>query len=128
MPVLNIESGNVSESNPLPVAMAGGATFTGDINATPTTSIALTDKSGSITTGGTAQTLAAAKVNRVYLKITNISNDTLWWNETSTAVLDSPSQPIYPTQSEIFGPGNVPPGAISIIGATTGQKWVAKEA
>lgn len=84
-----------------------------------------TDRSGSITTGGTAQVLAAANTARKTLVGQNISIESLWINEIGgTATAD--------TQGSV----EVEPGdtfeittnrAISIVGATTGQAWTAVE-
>lgn len=84
-----------------------------------------TDRSGAITTGGTAQVLAAANPDRRGLTGQNISAGDLWINETGgTAAADT------------SGSYKVPAGAtfeietvfaISIVGATTGQKFTATE-
>jgi hypothetical protein len=84
-----------------------------------------TNRSGSITTGGTAQQLAAANTARRSLTGQNISIDSLWINEVGgTAAADT------------AGSFEVEPGdtfeistnrAISIVGATTGQAWTAVE-
>lgn len=83
------------------------------------------NKSGSITTGGTAQVLAAANTARTMLVGQNISSGDLWINEIGgTATADT------------AGSYRVPSGAgfqvntalaISIVGATTGQKFTATE-
>lgn len=92
--------------------------------------VTLTDRSGSITTGGTAQTLAAANTSRRYLIIQNTGAGTLWFNFTTAAVQTQPSFRLdvgasfeMPTAA-----GVISTEAISIIGATTGQVWTAKEA
>lgn len=90
---------------------------------------ALVDKSGTITTGGTAQTLAAANTTRTYFDVYNpdTTND-LWISFTTTATANG--------QGSIRVPANgggyirdtsVPLGAISIVGAVTGQKFTASE-
>jgi len=87
----------------------------------------LTDRSGSITVGGTAQTLAAANGSRKYFLFVNQSSGNMWINFTTTAVADQPSILIVPTGSLVMEAGFVSTEAISVIGATTGQKWMAKE-
>lgn len=87
----------------------------------------LTDRSGSITTGGTAQTLAAANSSRKYLLIQNVSTGDLWFNFTTTAVTDQPSFKLLPGQSFVMEDSFISTELISIIGATTGQKFAAKE-
>lgn len=86
----------------------------------------ITNRSSTITAGGTAQTLAAANMNRRYLFIQNISSEDLWFNIGTTAVADQPSIKLTPGSSFEFAEF-VPVEAISIIGATTGSKFVAKE-
>lgn len=84
-----------------------------------------TDRSGSITLGGTAQQLAAANTSRRELTGQNISTGDLWINEIGgTAAADT------------AGSFRVPAGqgfeiettrAVSIVGAVTGQKFSATE-
>ncbi|MDQ0472832.1 hypothetical protein [Labrys wisconsinensis] len=87
------------------------------------------DRSGSITAGGSAQQLAAGNPDRKGLKGQNISAGDLWIKETDVTGL--------PTAA-IGGAGSfqVQPGApfkvdtnqaVSVVGATTGQKWTATE-
>jgi hypothetical protein len=92
----------------------------------------LTDRSGSITSGATAQTVSAAKT-RNYLLIQNISVEALWVNFGTTAVADQPSIKLAPDSGSgggtlSFEGGFVPNTLVSIIGATTGSKFVCKEA
>jgi len=87
----------------------------------------LTDRSGSITTGGTAQTLAATNNARNYLLIQNNSSEDLWFNFAVTAVASQPSIQL-PAGSTFTMENNFASGqSISIIGATTGQTFTAKE-
>lgn len=84
-----------------------------------------TDRSSTIGTGGTAQALAAANAARTRLTGQNISSADLWINEGGgTAAADT------------VGSYRVPAGAtfsvetthaVSIVGATTGQKFTARE-
>lgn len=86
------------------------------------------DRSGSITTGGAAQSLMASNVQRRGLLIQNSSSGDLWINEIGgTAVAASPSIKILPGESYERLAGAVPITAISIIGATTGQTFTARE-
>lgn len=89
----------------------------------------LTDLSGTVTTGGTAQTVSAAKPRR-YLLIQNISAEDLWVNFGVAAVADSPSVLIPGALDAglVFEAGFIPDGYLSVIGATTGNKFVIKEA
>lgn len=87
----------------------------------------------SITTGGTAQTIFAAQTGRAWLFIQNTSAGDLWFDFNAAAVQAAPSIKIPPgqaaefIQSEQRGGGWVPWEYISIIGATTGQTFSAKE-
>lgn len=89
---------------------------------------ALTSRSGTITTGGTAQQLMAANTARQGWSIRNNSTGSLWFNELgSAAVIGQPSFEL--KTGEYFesprnGSGEA---AISIIGATTGQSFTARE-
>jgi hypothetical protein len=88
-----------------------------------------TDKSGSITTGGTAQTLAAANTARGSLLVQNISVESLYlrWTGTATNNSGTPnSLELLPGAVYECGPF-VSTQAVSIIGATTGSKFFAQE-
>lgn len=87
----------------------------------------MTDRSGSIAAGGTAQLLAAANAARTGFELQNDSNGDLWISELATAVIGAPSIRIPPGalyETPLGGHGT---GAISIIGATTGQSFSARE-
>ena len=92
------------------------------------TSTAPTNGSGSITTGGTAQNALSANSGRKYLFIQNVSTGDLWFSSIATAVQDQPSIRLRPGDSYENPPHFCPTGAISVIGATTGQKFTAREA
>lgn len=88
----------------------------------------LTDRSGTITTGGTAQQLAPANASRHYLLVVNDSaTETMWINFTTTAVTSEPSIPILANGSFVMESSFVSTEAVSIIAATTGHPWTAKE-
>lgn len=86
------------------------------------------DKSGTITLGGTAQTIATVNRGRRYFLLQNVSSGTLWLNVDVTAVQTQPSIKLLPDDVLIWEGTFVPAGAISLIGATTGQAFTAKEA
>lgn len=88
----------------------------------------LTDHSGSITAGGTQQTLMNSNTARKYLFIQNVSDIDMWINFGTNAVADQPSVKIEAGSSFAMEGSYVSPQSISIIGATTGKKFVAKEA
>lgn len=101
--------------------MATGATPSGG----------LIDGSGTITAGATAQQVFTQNTGRQYLLIQNISTGDLWVNFGVTAVQLQPSIKLVAGASVEFssaGTGVVPTALVSIIGATTGQAFVAKQA
>lgn len=82
--------------------------------------------SGSITTGDTAQTLTADS-NINFLSVQNISNGDLWLMEGGAAATkDQPSMKL-PAGTILELLGDAADGPWSIIGATTGQKFVARQ-
>lgn len=85
--------------------------------------------SGAITTGNTAQALAAANSRRNGFRIQNISAGDLWVNDIGgTAAVDtSGSMKIVANGFYVTPPGYDYTGAISIIGATTGQRYTSSE-
>lgn len=93
----------------------------------------VTDRSGTITAGGTAQQIMAAATeydDRQYLLIQNVSSGDLWVNFGVVAVVAQPSIRLIPGSSlelSYAGNGYCPSQFVSLIGATTGQAFVAKE-
>lgn len=87
----------------------------------------LTDRSGTITSGGTAQTIMAANATRRYLLIQNSSDTAMWCNFTTTAVASQPSFTLIAGASFVMENNAVSTEAISCIGATTGKIFTAKE-
>lgn len=86
-----------------------------------------TSRGGTITTGGTAQQLAASNSSRRGFFIQNNSTGDLWFSLVATAVQSQPSFKI--ASGAMYEPpyGGCPTGAISIIGATTSQAFSAME-
>ncbi|MCC6315347.1 MAG: hypothetical protein IT337_15190 [Thermomicrobiales bacterium] len=89
--------------------------------------VTLTSRSGTITSGGTAQDLAAANASRRGFAIQNLSTGDLYFNTEATAVAGQPSFKIAAGQLYETPIHAVPTGAVSIIGATTGQAFAARE-
>ncbi len=88
-----------------------------------------TNRSGTITTGGAAQNLMPANASRKYLLLQNPSTATesLWFTELGVdAVQAPPSMELQPGQS-YESALDVPVTAISIIAATTGHAFTARE-
>ena len=93
------------------------------------------DASGSITTGGTAQTALAANPTRRFLRIENppSATESLFVRYGGTASVNSStpdSTELAPGASDEYwsvgGSGYVPGGLVSVIAATTGHKFVLK--
>lgn len=93
--------------------------------------VTLANISGTITTGGTAQTLAAANPTRHGCVIQNLSSGDLWINDMGgTAVASQPSIKVAAGAQYICGSGGgrwAPGSAMSIIGATTAQAYAGRE-
>jgi len=87
----------------------------------------LTDRSGTITSGGTAQSLAAANSSRHGFWIQNNSTGDIWISPNTTAVASEPSLWLPSGAYYEFPSNGVPSTAISIYGATTGQTFTARE-
>lgn len=87
----------------------------------------LTDRSGTIATGGTAQVLMAANSQRRGYWVQNVSSGDLWINALGPAVANQPSILIPPRALYEVDASTVPTTEISIIGATTGQAFSARE-
>jgi hypothetical protein len=88
----------------------------------------LTDASGTITTGGTAQLLfaGAIPVNGFYISNPDAAND-LWWSVTGIAAPNAAGSDRIQANGGFY---ETPPGVslespISIYGAVTGQKFTA---
>lgn len=83
------------------------------------------DYSGSIAAGGTAQSLLLGCRERRALVICNISNDFLYIAIKGDAVVAGDnSLPLAPNNTLSWTAEEAPANDISIIGATTGQKFV----
>src|SRR5215207_7927550 len=81
----------------------------------------LTDRSGTVTTGGTAQTVLAVNASRKYLLVQNPSSNsgTMWVAFGQAAVQASPSIELAPGAGLVFEGGFVPTDSVSAIGPTT---------
>lgn len=86
-----------------------------------------TDRSGTITTGGTAQTLMAQNGSRRGFWVQNVSSGDLWISTVGTAAASQPSMKIAAGALYESPAHGVSTAAISIYGATTGQAFSARE-
>lgn len=93
-------------------------------------SLIITDGSGTITTGGTAQTLFAAAAERRGYSVQNLSSGNLYINDVGgTAVTTATGASFTLTPGSMYESPQQgrPTQAISIIGATTSQAFAARE-
>jgi hypothetical protein len=109
------------------VTVSGTATVSGAVTATDQASNGtLTNLSGSITTGGTSQTLSTAK-SRKYFFVQNLSSANLYINFTSAASAAAGSILLLPNASFVMEGTAISSELITVFGATTGQAFTAKE-
>ena len=107
--------------------VAGGTTSNPIVVSGPAAK-ARTNRSGTITLGGTAQQLAAADTNRKFMQITNPGTAELWVNVGGTAAANTNgSEQIRPGGYWWMDPVQCASDAISIVGAMTGQHFTAWE-
>lgn len=86
------------------------------------------NKSGTIAVANTAQDVAAAKSDRHGFELWNISDFLMWYDITGVdAVLGSPSIPLIAGAFRIWDASAIFNGRVSIICATAGAEFVAKE-
>lgn len=86
------------------------------------------DASGAVTTGGVAQTACAANEARVYLLLQNVSAYDMWANFGVDAIANAPSIKLPPNGAIVFEGSFVPQDTVSIYCASTGAKYVIKQA
>ena len=106
-----VDDGNVSKTNPLP-------------SYTPPSTI--TNISGTIATGGTAQTLSASNVTGRRFIVQNLDPIfDLYVSDMGTAVASQPSIKI--PAGALYESPYATTAALSILGSTTGQVWSGRE-
>lgn len=88
----------------------------------------LHNASGSITTGGAAQTVVGANDSRIYLLFQNISDSTMWLDFGVDAKADQPSIKLVADAVLVFEGKYCPRDAVSVFCATTGKKYVCRQA
>lgn len=88
---------------------------------------AVTDRSGTITTGGTAQQLMAANATRRGWYIQNNSDTVMWVSDVGTAAATQPSLKLLPDAYYEPPQSGVDSGAISLFCATTGKTFTSRE-
>lgn len=87
----------------------------------------LRDASGSITAGGTAQTVLEPATRR-YLLFQNVSDETMWLNFGGTATAGSGSLKVVAGAAFVFEDGFATSQSLSVLGTTTGKEFTCKEA
>lgn len=103
----------VGPQNPLPVINAAGA--------------AASDGSGTVATGGSAQTLFGGAVPVNGFLVQNNSSSAIWICDTGVASAGGASIQIAANGGIFATPGGYKPGgAVSLFGATTGQAFAAR--
>lgn len=110
--------------NWLPVTVdAAGTVKTQVVGA----AVAKSSISGTIATGGQAQQIAAANPARKGFMLQNQSSADLYFSTLAAANLGQPSLRLAPGQTYESPAHGIPSGAISIIGAITGQAFAGRE-
>lgn len=97
--------------------------------ASPPANGDFTERSTTITAGGTAQVAMSANASRKAWFFQNIGTADLWISFVETAQADNPgSVKVAPGASAFSSGGFVSAQALSVVGATTGQKFTLWEA
>jgi hypothetical protein len=103
----------VGPATPLPVINVAGA--------------AASDGSGTVATGGSAQTLFGGIAPANGFLVQNNSSAVLWVSDAGTAAADGASIQVLANGGIFATPsGYKPAGAVSLFGATTGQAFAAR--
>lgn len=119
---MQIEGTSTDGQGANPVLVTG--TVTGVTN--PATG-QLTDRSGTITSGGDAQEVMAANPSRLAVFFQNLSDTDMYVSFTGTATA-GPGSFLIPSGGGTFPPaGYVPTQALSVLCATTGKEFSAYE-
>lgn len=87
----------------------------------------MTNRSGTITSAGVAQVLAAENLDRRGFWVQNVSTGDLWISTVASASAEQPSMLLKPNTFFEMPPDAVATNAISIFGATAGQAFSARE-
>lgn len=103
----------------------------GQVVTTQLSNSSYTDRSGTITSGGTAQQLCASNSTRKKLYVINTddtgTSESLWINFTTTAVRAHPSIELKVGAQWAEDASACSNEAVSVIATTTGHAWTAKE-
>ena len=89
----------------------------------------ITDRSSTITAGGTSQQVVAKTPNRNYLMFQNTSNTDMWINFGKSAAAASPSFLCAANGGTwVWETGYIPTDDLHVFCATTGKAFTCKEA
>jgi hypothetical protein len=114
----------------VPAAVAGGiavpVSMTAPLPVVNAAGTAASDGSGTIATGGTAQTLFGGIVPANGWLVCNNSTGALYVSDVGAASGGGSSIQIAAGATFVTPSGYKPPGAVSIFGATTGQVFAAR--
>jgi len=88
---------------------------------------ALTNRSGTITAGGSDQQIAASNSSRHFFFFQNVSDTDMWINFGAVANADQPSILVKPNGSMRIDGSFLPSGAVHVFCATTGKSFTCKE-
>lgn len=111
----------IQESIPAGTAVIGAVTMQPSV-------VTLTDAATlSITSGGASQQVFASNASAKIRKVQNLSTGDLYLNWNGSATIDNNSFKLLPNAEYESPPHAIDQRALNIIGATTGQKFAAKE-
>lgn len=88
---------------------------------------AFTDKSGTMSVGGTSQQVAASNSSRKYIFVENISTHNCYINFGVAAVTTQPSLLLLPNSSFVMEGSAITTQSVNINCSTTGDAYTAKE-
>lgn len=87
-----------------------------------------TERSGTVTSGGTRQAVCGANANRTGFMFQNLSTGDLWLRfNSASAAASQPSLRVVAGAFYEMQASGIQPGAIDVFGATTGQAFSAWE-
>ena len=119
---MDYAQGQQTMANSIPVTIASDQT-----TAVAAPRGSWTDRSGSMTTGGTSQQVAAANTSRNAFEFQNISSETMWIRYGSAAAADTAGNFKVLPDAVHYMSGFISTQAINVVSATTGSKFTAVE-
>ena len=109
------------------VPLTGTPTGALNVNLAASTTSATQNASGTITSGGASQQIAAADTSRDYFLLENVSDTDMWVDFGQAATAGQPSFLIKANGGSIELRGlNILKGTITVIGATTGKAFAGR--